>query len=164
MTSVNVFAESYANRCLAEKLLDLLRNARSDVRFNLKHTPKMGRDEIVRRLREKVEGPAIVLIDFEHGRSRVFVERFFVDDKLGHSGVVIARHGNKIGVIFDPDVEDGFLSKFWELSQEDRTRIKNRRYAEKVINKILSKTRSSIEAEVQKIADCVLKLLNKVLA
>ena len=73
---VVVLAECYANKCIADEIINLLR-----LRGNTIHSRVMGRDKVLRKYRSTLERYAntyvIAVIDYEEGIMRTFIDKNF---------------------------------------------------------------------------------------
>jgi len=118
-----LFAECYANECLAQKLAQNLKDVEE---ITIRHKEVYGRDTIIKILKKILAGEfksplvegalvIIVIIDYEKGDARKYIDNFFSQRQVITEGVVlgtIRRVRKKIvAVIFDPNIEEAFLCK-----------------------------------------------------
>lgn len=107
-----LIAECYANKCVADRLRSLLSPLidRETRQFKVLHKYYSGRDRILNDVFEKArkdEDLQIILIDYERGIARKYVEDNFELKKVYDKILVgTARDFNRlVAVVFDPDIE-----------------------------------------------------------
>ncbi len=116
---LNVITECYANKCFFEVYLKDKLSSKYQVES--RHTPKLGRDEIVKRLKRikerigQVKGQneiLLAIIDFEKGENRKFIDENFEFIKSIENVVKLARfkHAEEVcALIFDPNIEEAIV-------------------------------------------------------
>jgi hypothetical protein len=71
---VVVLAECYANRCVAEEIIEMLREV-TEASKSIRRTAKMGRDEVLKRYKKILSNPStsnayvLAVIDYEQGKT-----------------------------------------------------------------------------------------------
>ena len=102
-------------QCVAEELERLIREFGYHARTI--HKYMQGRDRVVKevmRVAGEVGGLVVAVIDYERGASRVFIDKHFDLVERIEATILLGigrRRRNLIAVIFDPDIEEGFLCK-----------------------------------------------------
>ncbi|MCL7391932.1 MAG: hypothetical protein LZ172_06055 [Thaumarchaeota archaeon] len=130
--NIKIFSESYANKWFSEKLRETLS---SSFKIVIDHTPRYGRDRVIKELQNQASNPnldsIIAVIDYERGQ-RSYVERFFTEniDKFENINIRYAKFKGKnyIGIIFDPNFEEAILCKInknYHLNYRTLTIIKS---------------------------------------
>ncbi len=111
-SNIQLIPECYANRCIAEKLSEMLAK-HLGYTPRVVHSYKYGRDRIIREImkRSQMGQRFIALIDYERGVSRVYIDRHFELEEI-EANIFIGvsrRSPDAIAVVFDPDIESAFL-------------------------------------------------------
>jgi hypothetical protein len=126
---VVVLAECYANKCIADEIVNLLR-----LRENTIHSRVMGRDKVLKKYRSTLERYAnayvIAVIDYEEGIMRTFIDRNFNLRTSLYNGKVhigidrMYRRG--LAIVFDTCIEE-FLCEITNkfCRDEDRKDVKH---------------------------------------
>jgi len=73
---LTVVPECYANACFAQKLVDILRAA-YDVNPRVIHRRVSGRDRILNILKQLPQDNVLVIIDYEVGPARKYIDENF---------------------------------------------------------------------------------------
>ncbi len=109
-----LLAECYANTCFAKIVAKTL-----GLTSDPYHSPKMGRDKVLVKARralekfDKSDESLLIIIDYERGASRKYIDENFEKKEIYESKVYIGvfkRDKRLIAIIFDPDIEE-FLCK-----------------------------------------------------
>ena len=134
LENVELVAECYANKCIADKLSQALRK-RMGCEVRVKHTYRHGRDRVVSEiLKRPLAGQQrlIAVIDYERGISREYINNHFELEEVVNSifaGVSRSKPG-VVAIVFDPDVESAFLCRISKERCKNKSlleRIKSRR-------------------------------------
>ena len=129
------------------------------------HNPKMGRDRILKKILKNNLPPTLVIIDYERGVSRKYLEKQFDFVDTIDNTILIGKSRkipNKIAVIFDPDIEWGFLCK------KTRDLCSNRQYYEmiksnracNVLERYISQ--GQVQNVLSTIADKLIEIFNQI--
>lgn len=117
-----LFAECYANECLAQKLAQNLKDVEEII---IRHKEVYGRDTIIKILKKILAGEfrsplvegtlTMAIIDYERGDARKYIDNFFSQRQIITEGIVLSTTERKrkkiVAVIFDPNIEEAFLCK-----------------------------------------------------
>jgi len=112
-TELTVVPECYANACFAQRLVDILRAARG-VNPRVIHRRVSGRDRILNILKQLPQDNVLVIIDYEVGPAREYIDENFQLERVveGIYVGVFRRSQNVVAVVFDPRIEEAFICKF----------------------------------------------------
>lgn len=113
MSALNLMAECYANESIAKEIKEILNNVGICV-DKIYHSPTFGRDKVIAKAKRisKEKRPLMIVIDFERGRSRKYIEELFEFEQIS-DGIIagFSKRFKIIAVVFDPNVEEAFLCK-----------------------------------------------------
>lgn len=144
---VKLIAECYANKCIADKLSEILKKHTNYIIDTPLHNYKLGRDRIIKDILKKqsTKHLVIAIIDYERGVSRVYIDKNF--KKLGEvEGPIIIsvskQRPNVAAIIFDPDIEEAFLCKMSRNLCKDPHKLERIKSIEacQIIEKLLDKS------------------------
>jgi len=110
---LTVVPECYANACFAQRLVDILRAAHG-VNTRVIHRRVSGRDRILNELERLQQDKVLVIIDYEVGPARKYIDENFNLEKVVEGIYVgVFRHSqNVVAVVFDPRIEEAFICRF----------------------------------------------------
>ena len=159
---VVVLAECYANRCVAEEIIEMLREV-LEISKNIKHTVKMGRDEVLKRYRKILSDTStsnayvLAVIDYEQGKTREYIDKNFdlrapLYNNTVHIGVD-KRNPRGVVIVFDPFIEE-FLCKVSGrfCRDEERKSVKHGDIdCRKLINEAVANALKTIAKELHSI-------------
>lgn len=137
-------AECYANKSIAEKLLQIL-SKKVGLPAKVKHSFKHGRDRVIKELMKGPKDKLVIgVIDYEEGIARTYIDKNFKLMDVWENQILIgiSKHrGNVIVVIFDPKIEEAFICKVSEelcenIYQLNRLRT---REAQELVKKLINK-------------------------
>jgi len=159
---VVVLAECYANRCIAEEIIEMLREV-IGVSKSLRHTMKMGRDEVLKRYKKILSDPStsnayvLAVIDYEQGRTREYIDKNFdLRAPLYNNTVCIGvdkKNPRGVVIVFDPFIEE-FLCKVSGrfCRDEERKSIKHGDIdCKKLINELVANALKTIAKELHNV-------------
>jgi len=105
---IGVLAECYLNECIAKEILK-----RIGIRARPTHKKYYGRDRVLKEAKDLIKrgqiDKALLLIDYEEGASRYYLERVFSSrNNVYEEKVIVGKDntGKIIAVIFDPHPEN----------------------------------------------------------
>jgi hypothetical protein len=159
---VVVLAECYANRCVAEEIIEMLREV-TEASKSIRHTAKMGRDEVLKRYKKILSNPStsnayvLAVIDYEQGKTREYIDKNFdlrapLYNNTVHIGID-KKSPRGVVVVFDPFIEE-FLCKVSDrfCRDEERKSIKHGDIdCKKLINESVAKALKTIAKELHNI-------------
>lgn len=113
---VKIVAECYANACFGEKIKQALIRASRHIKVKVTHNEFMGRDRVIKFVKRVVKQyediVLVVIVDYERGPLRDYIDVFFRDlEPLQSNPKILVGRGKQgvvAGIIFDPDPEEVF--------------------------------------------------------
>ncbi|WP_193322813.1 hypothetical protein [Pyrobaculum calidifontis] len=110
---LTVVPECYANACFAQKLVDILRAAHG-VNPRVIHRRVSGRDRILNILKQLPQDNVLVIIDYEVGPARKYIDENFDLERVveGIYVGVFRRSQSVVAVVFDPRIEEAFICRY----------------------------------------------------
>lgn len=106
---VLVMSECYLNKCIAEMFVRDLK--KENINIKIKHDRTQGRDRILKEVdnwvkKRRIEAEKLILIiDYEEGISRRYINAFFGNLDTLDKNIFVGRRGKIIGYVFDPYME-----------------------------------------------------------
>jgi hypothetical protein len=149
-----ILAECYANLCFAEKLKEFL----GIEKIKFIHKKFYGRDHVIKKA-ERLSNNLIVIVDYEEGRYRVFIEKNFNLEYVCQNILVGIRRGVKkyIAIVFDPNMEE-FVKSFRIKLEGKELKSKE---AEKFFEKLSFFEMKDVKEILRKVAETALKYLRE---
>jgi gamma-glutamyl phosphate reductase len=160
---IKLIPECYANKCIANKLYEILkRQLRQHI--SILHNYKHGRDRIISKILKSplAEQALIAVIDYERGISRIYIDEHFELEKvINYIFIDISKHDPKVmAIIFDPRIEEAFVCRVSkELCKNpfllEQIRSRN---ACNILKKVVDKNKEAKDI-IYKLSEKLIKLL-----
>ena len=147
--NIEILAECYANEFIAGIIASIIRKKYNinKRKVKVRHTPKLGRDEIVRRIlkpRSSNSTLRLGVIDYEEGVSRTYIDKNFKLLTADHRIFIgLSYKTSALAIIFDPRIEESLIAEVCPDVYHNAEKLEKVKSRE--ASKLLRKYQSRIE-------------------